>query len=84
MLKNEHMRVKGHKYTTFNAYHVTKHSLDPRPIIIHYKHLTIKNNPYNSKPIPVFPHEMVYYVIRCNLVLTIFYMHNFIITLSCP
>jgi hypothetical protein len=58
-----------------------KQLLDPRPIITHHKHLTIKNNLYNSKPMAIFPHEIVYHVIRYNLVFTVFYMHAFIISL---
>jgi hypothetical protein len=28
--------------------------MDPKPIKAHYKHLTIKNNPYNSNPMALF------------------------------
>jgi hypothetical protein len=60
---------------------VIKQSLDPKPNIKINKPLTIENNLYNSKPMTVFPHETVYHVIRCNLVLTIIYMNAFIISL---
>jgi len=39
---------------------------------------TIKNNYlYNSKPMIVILYVLVYHVIRCNLIFTIFYMHAF-------
>lgn len=57
-----------------------KQPFDPRPIITHYKLLTIKNNPYNSKPMTIFLHGMLYHVIQCNLVFTVFYMQAFIIS----
>jgi hypothetical protein len=41
------------------------------------KHLTIKNNMYNSKPMTIILNVPMYHVIRYNLIFTVFYMHAF-------